>query len=200
MSPLNRLKSPVGRSLLFVLLLLVTLLVCALAVSAQEATPPAPTEVMIVQPNPDGDTVVTGSEPVTIIHDDNPVLLIALGIVALVLLVVLYLWTKDRHKLAEYAERIIPQPILDEFLSHRQQLQEDVDQGFDEADRLADQTPTPIDNLLSSFGRKGAHALIDSAADALEELGRLPAPTPVPPAAPPPASAQAVVLPVPNVE
>lgn len=162
-----------NRKFTFMVILFMVLIVLV-AVSgpsvAQEATPvPMAPPVTIVQPDPNGDTVVTGNEPVTIVHDDSPALLIGLGVMAILLIALSVLWTQDRHRLAEYAREIIPKPVLDELLSHRAVIQADVDTGFNAIDTIAAVTPTTIDDWLSKYSREGVHKIVDAFADALDE-------------------------------
>lgn len=160
------------------ILLIALILICG-TVSAQEATPqPIPPPAVVISDNPAGDTVVTSDAPVTIIRDENPVLLGALILAALLIGFLIL----ERRQLTKIAADAIPQPIAELLLKNRIDINADLDKGLEPIQSAVLATTNTLDDMLLQYSREGAHGILDALFDAIEQRESAP---PNPPAATP---------------
>lgn len=134
---------------------LLLLLTFAAPVSAQEATPEPPS-VVIVEPEGIGsdDTVTVSPDATTIIVDtarqNNPVLLIALGIAAILIVfllgAVVYLAKQGYNSLPPWAQGLV--------LSNRGWVETSADQFGQRLEDYAKTTPNTLDDELARLVRE----------------------------------------------
>lgn len=139
----------------FSLILLVLLLsgILAASVSAQEATP--------LPEAPSDTTVLLPPDQVTIIRDENPVLVTVIAVLVVVIAVfgsaILYLAHKGFNAMPEWVKELV--------LANGPYVEGQLDSGFNELDRLTQLTPNTLDDILVKYGRdwvlKRTHEFFD---------------------------------------
>jgi hypothetical protein len=94
-------------------------------------------------------TVISADSPVEIIRDQNPVLLVVLGVGA----VLFALLTTGFVFMARQLFNALPPWAAELLVANRGALEAAVDAGFDRIDREAVKTANPLDDMLAKFGR-----------------------------------------------
>lgn len=134
------------RRKLFALLAALTFV---LPVFAQDTPEPTAPPVVVVE-TPDDAVEVDPNSPIVIIRDQNPVLLVALAISAVLLAVfgaaLLVLARQGFNSLPPWAQELVR--------NNEGYIDARVDEGFDALDRMALLTPNTLDDLLVKFGRE----------------------------------------------
>lgn len=145
------------RNILLVVLLALMLFGVG-AVGAQEPTElPVATEeapVVIIEPGEEPVTVV--DEVVVVVRDQNPVLLTVLAIAGVVVIVLLGAVFLLIGKLYD----AMPPALQQLLISNRTWLEARVDDAWDYGDRLADLTPSEIDDMIMEFGREQTESFL----------------------------------------
>lgn len=119
-------------------------------VFAQDTPEPTAPPVVVVETPADQPVEVDPNSPIVIIRDQNPVLLVALAISAVLLAVfgaaLLVLARQGFNSLPPWAQELVR--------NNEGYLDARVDEGFDTLDRMALLTPNTLDDLLVKFGRE----------------------------------------------
>lgn len=128
---------------------LLAALAFVLPVFAQDTPEPTAPPVVVVE-TPDQPVEVDPNSPIVIIRDQNPVLLVALAISAVLLAVfgaaLLVLARQGFNSLPPWAQELVR--------NNEGYIDARVDEGFDTLDRMALLTPNTLDDLLVKYGRE----------------------------------------------
>lgn len=158
---------------IIILLLILTFAVGAVGAQDVETTP-SPGGITILDTNTGAPVAGSADTPVLIIRDENPVLLIALAIAAVVIAVlggfVVVLARKGFDSLPEWARDLV--------LYNGPQVEARIDEGFDTLDRMTALTPNTLDDLLVKYGRTWVETRIKAFFDEAQQDAAAPPITP----------------------